>query len=342
MKKKSTIVDIAAKVGITPSAVSKAFSNHPKISEETKVRVFAAAEELGYKRNSLATGLRKGKSGLIGVVVPGVHYSFFSTAIKGIEECTSDFGYNVIIVQTRDSQELEQRQLDGLMKARVEGIIASLAMHTTDYDSYNKISGEIPVVLFDRTFTHDGISEVMINDFSGAVRAVQHLLSMGYRRIAHLAGFKHVRPFSRRIEGYSAALIQAGIDVRPDYISQCSPNDESGAAAMDRFLALAEPPDAVFCASDYLAYGAMQAILKKGLRVPHDIGIVGFSNEAFSSQVTPSITTVDQYSETLGAAAASILLEHLDAIRLDIPFVSQQRLIEPKLIVRQSSSRISL
>ncbi len=110
---------------------------------------------------------------------------------------------------------------------------------------------------------------------------------------------------------------------------------------MEKLLALDAPPDAVFCASDYLAYGAMQAILKKGLRVPHDIGIVGFSNESFSSQVTPSITTIEQYSENLGSAAAQILLEQLEAINLDATFVAQQRIIEPTLIVRQSSARLN-
>lgn len=341
MKRKPTIVDIAAKVGITPSAVSKAFSNHPKISTETKRKVSEAAEALGYKRNSLATGLRNGKSGLIGVLVPGVHYSFFSGAIKGIEEALSEHGYNVIIVQTRDSQQLEERQIDGLMKARVEGVIASLAINTIDYEAYTSLSKEIPLVMFDRTFSHDGISEVMINDFGGAVLAVNHLISMGYKRIAHLAGLESIRPFSRRIEGYKFALSEAGRDVREEFIFQCPPNDQIGATAMEKLMALDEPPDAVFCASDYLAYGAMQTVLKKGLSVPRDIGIVGFSNEAFSHQVTPSITTVDQFSETLGAAASEILLEHLEAIHLALPFVAQQRIIEPALIVRESSSRIN-
>jgi LacI family transcriptional regulator len=339
LKKKSTIVDIAARVGITPSAVSKAFSNHPRISSETKRKVLKAAEELGYKPNSLATGLRKGKSGLIGVVVPGVHYSFFSTAIKGIEELITDQGYNVVIVQTRDSEQFEQRQLEGLMKARVEGIVASVAMHTKNYASYIAIAKDIPVVLFDRTFSHDGISEVTINDFAGAVLAVQHLVAMGYRRIAHLAGFDHVNPFRRRIEGYKYALSESGIVFREDYIIQCEPNNETGETAMERLLTLAEPPDAVFAASDYLAYGAMQAVLKRGLKVPQDIGIVGFSNEAFTQQVTPSISTVDQYSETLGASAARVLLKHLEAIRYEKPVTVQKRIIEPRLIVRQSSMR---
>ena len=300
------------------------------------------AEELGYKPNSLATGLRKGRSGLIGVVVPGVHYSFFSTAIKGIEEQITDHGYNVVIVQTRDSEEIEQRQLDGLMKARVEGIVASLALRTKNYDLYCHISKDIPVVLFDRTFSHEGISEVTINDFAGAVSAVQHLIAMGYRRIAHLAGFDHVRPFGRRIEGYKFALAEAGMVFRENYIVQCAPNNETGEAAMEQLLTADEPPDAVFASSDYLAYGAMQAIQKRGMKIPQDVGIVGFSNEAFTQQVTPSISTVDQYSEVLGSSAAEILLEHLRAIDHEKVFTAQRRIMEPKLIVRQSSMRESI
>lgn len=339
LKRKSTIIDIAAKVGITPSAVSKAFSNHPRISNETKRKVMEAAVALGYQPNSMATGLRKGKSGLIGVVVPGVHYSFFSNAIKGIEELMTEHGYNVVIVQTRDSEILEQKQIDGLIKARVEGIIASLAMNTRDYTSYLNIAKDLPVVLFDRTFASEEISEVKINDFGGAASAVEHLLSMGYRRIAHLAGFKHIGAFNARIEGYKFTLEQAGIAIHEDYISYCTPSIEMGESATDRLLALNEPPDAIFATSDYLAYGAMQAVLKRGKKIPEDIGIVGFSNEAFTQQVTPSISTVDQYSELLGMNAAKILLEHLKDHQKGKSFVSQQMVIEPQLVVRQSSLR---
>lgn len=339
MKKKSTIVDIAAKLGITPSAVSKAFSDHPRISSETKRKVLKVARELGYKPNSLATGLRKGRSGLIGVVVPGIHYSFFSTAIKGIEEVLTDHGYNAVIVQTRDSEELEIRQLDALMKARVEGVLASVAMLTKNYRAYRELSKDVPLVLFDRTFSYRGINEVMINDFAGAVSAVRHLIAMGYKRIAHLAGFDHVRPFAERIAGYRSALKEAGMQVREDYIVHCAPDNEMAEKAMEQLLELSEPPDAIFAASDYQAYGAMQAVLKRGMKIPQDVGIVGFSNEAFTQQVTPSISTVDQFSEQLGASAATILLEHLEAITDQKAFKAHRKVIEPKLVVRQSSLR---
>ena len=339
MKRNATIVDIATHLGITPSAVSKAFSNHPRISAATKARVIKAATQLGYVPNGLATGLRKGRSGLIGVVVPGIHYSFFSTAIKGIEEQVTANGYNVIIVQSRDSYEIERNQLQSLLRAQVEGIIASIAINTKNYTPFKDVAVRVPVVLFDRTFSRSGLSEVTIDDFQGAVSAVEHLISMGYRRIAHLAGFSHMRPFSKRIEGYKHALDQHGLRFRQEYIFECAPNSNEGEFAMEHLLNLKTPPDAIFAASDYLAYGAIKVALKNGFKIPKDLGFVGFSNEEFSEQITPSISTIEQYSERLGSIAANLLIDQLAVEKKGENYVVQKVVIAPKLIIRQSSLR---
>jgi LacI family transcriptional regulator len=339
MKRKATIVDIAARLGITPSAVSKAFSNHPRISDKTKARVIKAATVLGYVPNSLATGLRKGKSGLIGVVVPGIHYSFFSTAIKGIEEQMTANGYNVVIVQSRDSFELERKQLQNLLRAQVEGIIASIAITTKDHAPFKEVAARVPIVLFDRTFSRSGLSEVTIDDFHGAASAVEHLISMGYKRIAHIAGFSHILPFAKRIEGYKHALDQHGHRFRQEYICECAPNSNEGEFAMERLLSLKTPPDAIFAASDYLAYGAMQVAIKKGFKIPKDIGFVGFSNEEFARQVTPAISTIEQHSEKMGSIAATLLIDQLAGSRRGKNFVVQKKIIEPKLLIRESSLR---
>ncbi len=339
MKRNATIVDIATHLGITPSSVSKAFSNHPRISAETKARVIKTAIKLGYVPNSLATGLRKGRSGLIGVVVPGIHYSFFSTAIKGIEEQVTANGYNVIIVQSRDSFEFERNQLQNLLRAQVEGIIASIAITTKNYTPFKEVAARVPVVLFDRTFSRSGLSEVTIDDFQGAVSAVEHLLSMGYKRIAHLAGFSHIRPFSKRIEGYKHALDKHGLRFRQEYIFECAPNSNEGEFAMEHLLKLKTPPDAIFAASDYLAYGAMQVAIKNGLKIPRDLGIVGFSNEEFSGQITPAISTIEQYSERLGSIAANLLIDQLAVEKKGENYVVEKVVVAPKLIVRQSSLR---
>jgi LacI family transcriptional regulator len=339
LKRKATIVDIATRLGITPSAVSKAFSDHPRISAKTKAKVLKAASRLGYVPNSLATGLRKGKSGLIGVIVPGIQYSFFSTAIKGIEEQMTAKGYNVIIVQSRDSFEMESNQLQNLLRAQVEGIIASIAIGTRDYTNFKDVAGRVPVVLFDRTFARSGLSEVTIDDFHGAVTAVEHLISMGYKRIAHIAGFSHIRPFAKRIEGYKYALENNGLHFREEYIFECAPNNNEGEFAMDCLLKLKPPPDAIFAASDYLAYGAMQMLIKKGFKIPKDFGIVGFSNEEFTHQVTPSISTVEQYSEKMGSIAANLLIDQLALNQNKLKYPVRKKVIEAKLIVRESSQR---
>ena len=339
MKRNATIVDIATHLGITPSSVSKAFSNHPRISAETKARVIKTAIKLGYVPNSLATGLRKGRSGLIGVVVPGIHYSFFSTAIKGIEEQVTANGYNVIIVQSRDSFEFERNQLQNLLRAQVEGIIASIAITTKNYTPFKEVAARVPVVLFDRTFSRSGLSEVTIDDFQGAVSAVEHLISMGYKRIAHLAGFSHIRPFSKRIEGYKHALDKHGLRFRQEYIFECAPNSNEGEFAMEHLLKLKTPPDAIFAASDFLAYGAMQVAIKNGFKIPRDLGIVGFSNEEFSAQITPAISTIEQYSERLGSIAANLLIDQLAVEKKGGNYVVEKVVVAPKLIIRQSSLR---
>lgn len=341
MKRKITIVDIARKLGITPSAVSKALSGHPRISADTRNAVLEAARELDYQPNALATALRNGKSGLIGMIVPAIHYSFFATAIKGAEDALSKKGYSVIITQSNDNSGQEKKQIDGLMRARVEGVIASVALETSDASYYQTLSRNIPLVLFDRTFDDKHLNSVLIDDFGGASQAVDHLVKMGYRRIAHLAGRKHILAFARRIEGYKSELKKHGHRFQEKYLVECAPNKDEGTNAMERLLELPEPPDAIFAASDYLALGAIRAIKNAGLKIPDDIGVVGFSNEEFSSQVSPTITTIDQFSESMGAAAAELLFELLQEKKQGKEFVVQNRTLTPSLIVRESSDRKS-
>lgn len=338
MEKKPTIVDIALRLGITPSAVSKAFNDHPRISDQTKIAVLQAAKELDYRPNAMATGLRIGKSGLIGVLVPGIHYSFFATAIKGAEEVLSDAGYNVIIAQSKDNLEFEKRQLEGFLSAQVEGIIASLAMETSNYDFFRIVSDKIPLVLFDRTFDDDKISAVTIDDFSGAVKAIDHLVEMGYSRIAHLGGHRQCLPFRKRIDGYKHALKKHGLHFNPRYLFECAPNKDEGAKVTEELLNLSEPPDAIFAASDYLAFGAIRAIKQRSIKIPDEIGVIGFSNEEFSSQVSPAISTIDQFSETLGSTAARLLINQI-SVGSGKKIVSQQRVLAPQLILRESSAR---
>ncbi|WAC12539.1 LacI family DNA-binding transcriptional regulator [Dyadobacter pollutisoli] len=337
MKKKATIVDIALRLGITPSAVSKALSGNTRISDETRSAVRAMAKELDYQPNIMASALRTGKSGLIGILVPGIQYGFFSTAIKGAEELLSDAGYNVIICQSRDSARHEKKQLEGLMRAKVEGVIASLGMETIDVEFYKALAKEVPLVMFDRVFESESICSVVIDDFIGAVKAVDHLVEMGYQRIAHMGGHSHILAFDRRIRGYKYALAKHNLPVNEDYIYECSPNKDEGVVAMERLFQLPEPPDAILAASDFLALGVVNYAKSHHLNVPEDLGVVGFSNEEFTRHLTPSLTSVDQFSESMGEVAAQLLLDQLSRARKGSSMVVQQRVLVPRLVIRESS-----
>ena len=183
MKKKTTILDIASKLGITPSAVSKAFNNHPRISSETKKAVIEMGESLGYKPNYMATGLRKGKSGLVGMLVPGIHYSFFATAIKGAEEILSQHGYNVLIAQSKDSYEVEKAAGRIFESAgRRHNFFGCHDFKT--YEHYRVIAEDTPLVLFEPEHTLTENIIITSTTSVGAVKAVDNLVEIGYRKIA--------------------------------------------------------------------------------------------------------------------------------------------------------------
>ncbi len=339
VRKKTTIVDIADYLGITPSAVSKAFSDHPRISAKTKKAVFEAAEKLGYQPNYLATGLRKGRSGLIGVLVPGIHLSFFATIIKAMEETLSEGGYNVIIAQSQDNYEKECAHLEGFMKAQVEGIIASVALDTQTTEHYRKTGMRIPLVLFDRTLRDLEVSKVVVDDYTGSVKAIDHLVSKGYRRIAHIAGYAHIEPFRVRIQGYQETVKKHGLDLREEFIIPCRLTVADGIDIMNDLLKLPEPPDAIYAASDLPAYGALTVLKEHKIRVPEEFGVIGFSNEVHTSMVTPTISTMEQHSENIGVLAARSVMEQLAHLYEGKEYIPQQNILTPKLIVRESTNR---
>jgi LacI family transcriptional regulator len=233
---------------------------------------------------------------------------------------------------------MEKKQLEGFLRAQVDGIISSIAMNSKTYQHYRAISENTPLVLFDRTYDDENITTVTIDDFGGAAKAVDHLVEMGYKKIAHIAGYNHVLPFKKRIEGYKSALLKHGLTFRKDFVFQCAPNNDEGAKVANKLLDMEDPPDAILASSDYLAYGAIKAIMDRGLKVPEDIGIVGFSNEEFSSRVSPAITTIDQFPEAMGSTAARSLIVQL-SLGNQNEFVPQRHILTPKLIVRNSSLR---
>lgn len=336
-KKKSTIKDIAAVLGLTPSAVSKALNDHPRISEKTKIAVKEAAIQLDYQPNYLSSALRKGKSNLVGVIIPRVNSHFFSSVVENIEKVLNLNGYNIIMTQSNELYAKECQEIDTLLKIQVDGIIASMANETTDLEYYKKIKSKgTELVMFDRGEEELNVDYVGIDDYKSSHLVVDHLVSQNCKRIAHIAGFKHIRIYKERIRGYKDALEKSGLAAPENWIIESNLRLEDGRRIMQQLLDSPERPDAVYVAGDIAALGALQVLLENNIKVPEEMALIGFSDEPFTSLTQPSISTVNQHSDQIGKLTAEAFLERINNPKKK---TINRIILEPELIIRQSSNR---
>ncbi|NRD24411.1 LacI family DNA-binding transcriptional regulator [Winogradskyella litoriviva] len=335
-KKRTTLKDIANELNISSAAVSKAMHNDSRISDKTKNEVKRVAKKLNYQPNHLASALRKGKSNLVGVIVPRTNSNFFSSVIEQMEAVLNKAGYNIIITQSNESFEKECKNIDTLLYTQVDGIIASMANETVDLSHYEKIkSNGIPLILFDRGENDLNVDYVGINDYNSSHIIVTHLVEKGCKRIAHIGGYRRTRIFNNRIKGYIDALKKHDLPIDDSLIIESSLTLEDGRREMLKFLKLKNRPDAVYVASDYAALGALQVLNENKINVPNEVRLVGFGNEPFTSLVSPSITSVAQHSKEIGRLTAErfLSLASQDDLKQDL----NKLILDAKLIVRDSS-----
>jgi len=336
-KEKTTIHDIAKKLNITASTVSRALNDNPRISEATKKAVQKAAQKLNYHPNQIAAALRNGKSNIIGIIVPTVDRSFFSSVVRGIEEVANQAKYNVMICQSYDDYDKEVATVEALLRSRVDGIIASFAKQTRDFDHFLKAKQRgIPVILFDRSNDELEVSHVVADDYLGAFKATEHLAQQGCIRIAHFAGSQRISIYRDRLRGYKDALNANGLKYKESLVIESNLQLEDGRNSMIQLLR-GDAPDGVFSASAYGILGALQVLKERSMNVPNDVALVGFSNEPYTSYTEPSITTVEQHSLRMGNAAAEIFLE--EVADSEEKFIPQKIVLKPELIIRKSSLR---
>ena len=332
--KHSTIIDIAQKLNISPSTVSRALSNHPDVKLETKNLIKKVAEELQYSPNPIARSLKNSRSTTIGVIVPEIKHDFFSSAISGIEDVAYQSGYTIIVCQSNESYEREVVNTNVLMHQRVAGVIASISQNTKSGEHFQDlIKRKIPVVFFDRVIEGINASCVVIDDYQSAFDAVKYLIKNDYRKIAHFGGPKELSICLRRRNGYMDALKQNGIILHNDYLRYGGLHEQDGYHSMDEMLKENVIPDAIFAVNDPVAIGAFQRIKEAGLKIPDDIAIVGFSNNKITSLVDPQMTTVDQPSFEMGRKSAEILLTILE----DKTTEPKSIVLSTNLIVRGST-----
>ncbi|HZY78143.1 MAG TPA: LacI family DNA-binding transcriptional regulator [Cyclobacteriaceae bacterium] len=335
-REKTTIHDIARKLNITASTVSRALKDHPRISTETKKAVLRVAEKLNYQPNHIAAALRNGRSNIIGIIVPSVDRSFFSSVVRGIEEIANKAKYNVMVCQHYDSYEKEVQNINALLNAQVDGIIVSFSKETDDFSHFMKVKEKgIPLIMFDRGNSELEVSHVVVDDYFGSYKAVEHLIQQGFTRIAHFTNFKKISIYKDRLRGYREALEAHGLPYDPSLIIESNLQLEDGRKSVEHLFKLPTMPDAIFSASALATLGAMQVLKEKGYRVPDDVALVAFTNELFCDYTTPTLSAVDQHSMRMGNAAAEIFLEEITKGHLK--FIPQKIVLKPELIIRQSS-----
>ena len=328
--------DIARNLGVSVVTVSKVLHNHHDISDETKQRVLAKMKELHYRPHLAARSLVTGRSFIIGLVVPDLVYSFFSEISLGMTRVLRELGYGLILTSSEEDPELEARAIEEMLARRVDAIVVASCQPSAA--TINSIVEQgIPYVLVDRGFDGTPSNFVGADDVRIGEMATQHLVDIGRQRIAHIA-HPQVSTSFRRMEGYKNVLARNRIMPVGQYLVSVAHGaeaaDRNGYEAMKILLRSKPRPDAVFCFNDPAAYGAMQAILEAGLRIPEDIAIIGCGNLRYSEYLRIPLSSVDQSSQRLGEEAARLALA---VVKSGHPPEPQTVLIEPRLVIRDST-----
>ncbi|MDB5201106.1 MAG: LacI family transcriptional regulator [Ferruginibacter sp.] len=334
-----TIKDIAKALGISTSTVSRALRDSYEISPETKQLVLDCAETLNYRPNPIALSLKERRSRSIGVVVCEIANSFFSQVINGIESIAYDKGYNVIISQSHESYEREMMDLHYLSSRSVDGLLISLSTETNDISHLQALHQKgLPIVMFDRISDEIQTHCVVADNFKGAYEATEHLIQRGYKKIAAIANSEFLSITTERLAGYKEALHTYGHKYNNAYVKHCfyggmvfSEIEE----AVNKLFTLKQRPDAIITTSDKLTTGCLKTLVRRGIRVPEDIALVGFSNSDLAELLNPPLTVLRQPAMEMGRDATELLLQLIESKRPITQF--EKRVLSPELILGHSS-----
>ncbi len=328
----ATIKDIARKLNISPSTVSRALNQKPGISKRTIKKVNALAGKLNYKPNSIAVSLRQLKTHCIGVLVPRISNHFFAEAISGIQQIAARHGYQVLICETKDQEQEEQKMINALNSGRVDGILISMGSEVQRFGHIRTLVKEVPVVLFDRTVNKIDVTCIGAEDYKGAFEVTRHLIESGRKRIVHLMGPKSVEIAQHRLKGYKTAIGKHKIPLDEELIVNCGFGTSKVKPALANLITNHVSFDAVFATNDDLAVEAILTLNEYGLRVPEDVSVAGFGNYPVAKIVRPSLTTVNHKPKQIGIEATTRLIDLIEGN----PTVLKKK-IASELIVRDST-----
>lgn len=329
----SNLKDIAKKLNISVSTVSRVVNNKIYVKPETKEMVMRALNELNYMPNQIARSLKNKSTKTIGIMIPDISENFFTNVIKGTDDVLSRNGYAIILCDTGESAEKEESYLNLLSEKQIDGLI--LATVCKEYKNlYKLIAKEIPIIFIDNLPNlKSSYDSVIIDNSRASYIAVEHLINLGHKAIGAIIGKMDETTGYERLLGYRKALEDNKIDINENLIRIGDFKEKSGYECMKALLELNQNFSAVYVASSKMTYGAIKAIREKGLKIPEDISLVGFDIHDVSGLITPSITTILQPEERIGKVAGELMLKRLQVS--DERF-NQKIVLDPDILVRDS------
>jgi LacI family transcriptional regulator len=331
-----TIRDVARVAKVHPGTVSRALNAETRalVNQDTAERVLRAAEELGYRPNPIARGLKTNRSYTIGVLIPDITNPLFPPILRGIEDRLDDAGYTPLIVNTDNDAAREHTHLEAMLARQVDGVISATARLDRELLAEVTAAGT-PLVLVNRSLEDGSVPSVAVDDREGVRLAVEHVAGLGHRRIGHVAGPQNTSTGHRRYLGFVQAMNSAGIDVGDDQVRVSSWFTEAeGARVCAELLDASDGLTAIVAANDLLAIGCYDTLEQRGIRCPEDISIVGFNDMPFVDRLRPALSTVRIPHREIGNVAAELMLERL----ADESQGAREILLEPMLVVRGSTT----
>jgi LacI family transcriptional regulator len=333
----ATIRDIALKLDISISTVSRAIRNMPEVNPKTKREVLAMAKKLKYEPNVVAQSLRNSKTLTLGVIVPDLVPHFFASSISGMQNIASKKGYNIVICQSNETFDTEVKNIQTLISSRVDGLLISVSGETCNYDHFHSLySRGIPLVFFDRVCEEINTTKIIVDDHNGAFKAAEHLILEGCKKIAFLSGPQHLSISKNRLQGYKEALQKYNIPLDEKLIFVTDLSEEDNRRQIKALLNLSSRPDGIIAINDPVAIQALYILQENGIHIPEEIALVGFTNEPASALVEPSLTTLSQPSFEIGQIAVQHILNQINNPE---SFIPQTIILNTDLIVRKSSRK---
>jgi len=338
-KHQITIKDIAEKLNISPSTVSRALKDHPDINPKTRKTVKEIAKQYNYIPNRIAQSLLQNKSYIIGVIIPEIVHHFFSSVISGIENVAHEKGFNVMLCQSKESYEMELKNVETLLSSHIDGMLISITKETKDFTHLENLQEMgIPIAFFDRIAEEIDCDRIIVDDFGGGYKATEHLINQGCKQIAHLYSPLDLLIGRNRYNGYIKAMEDNNMPIYDEYLIFCD-TYEKAIFETKKLIDLPSPPDGIFCGNDETAIGAMKAIKINELKIPKDIAVIGFTNSYISTISDPELSTVDQKGYELGKKAAGTIIQRI-AEQETIPRNPSTQILDTELIIRESSKKI--